>query len=1207
MGISRLPPVGVNAGRNHQLRHVSTGLLFALFAAASTVAGFAADDLTSTPFLPRSAPGGTTLFTELPPERTGIVTTNRYDDPRMWGARHREYHVGAIGTGVAVGDYDNDGRPDIFIVSKVESGRLFRNLGDWRFEDVTAPAGVEDDSGEWKQGAAFADVNNDGLLDLYVCRFDAPNQLFVNQGDGTFKDEAAARGLAVIDASNMACFADYDRDGWLDVYLQTNLKDGIANPASQPDYLFRNNGDGTFRDVTKSAGILPTGTQGHSATWWDYDEDGWLDLYVANDFDAPDFLYRNNGDGTFANAVDRIVPYTPFSAMGSDLGDADNDGHIDFFVADMAGTTREKTQRGLSDAQSRTGAALNDRTDTTVQLLRNMLFLNTGTGRSLEAAYLAGIAATDWTWSTRFEDLDNDGRLDLFVTTGMDREQTNLDMINKRLAALSESERIRITKNSPVMNEANLAYANRGDLQFEEVGQSWGLGHVGVSFGAAFGDFDGDGDLDLVYTNYQQGATVLRNDNQDGHTAIIALRSPVTNRFGIGARVEVTTKSGIQVRQLVLARGYQSTSEPILHFGLGGDQTIERLKIVWPSGREQTLEGLPAGHRYTVTEPERGEIQAVSRPSASSTFFAESSESLGLAITQTEELLEGTVAQPLLPRRFNRRGPGIAIGDIDGNRVDEIVIAATTRDPAKILRRDGSRYAFLDTPATADPPAINDGPPLIFDANHDGANDLLFTGGGAALPAEEPEYEPRLWLNNGRGEFAPAPEGFLPSVPLSVGAAVAADFNRDGALDLFLGARLFPGFYPESPASALLLQRSDRFADETRRFAPGLQDVGLVTSALASDVDGDGWIDLVVALEWGGVRFFRNLEGRKFADVSAEWGFETAGTGLWTSLAAADFNGDGQLDYALGNLGLNTVYQASHEHPLRLFAGDFARTGQPQLITALDVDGSLFPLASRTELATKIPSVLRRYPSNNRYAAATLDEILGKEALADADVLAVGELRSGVLLSQPSGHYAFAPLPRRAQIAPVQGLVAADFDGDGHNDLLVASNDYSPVTSIGRFDGGLGWWLRGDGRGGFQSVPVAQSGWIVPGDAKALALVDLDDDARPDALVTRNNQSTLAFRHEGSEQSRFVALRLQGRGGNPDAIGARVMLKRGDRTLQVAEVRAGGGFASQSSPTLFFALPSDRAADSKLHIRWPSGATTEVAVPEKDGYLRVSE
>ncbi|HYD83988.1 MAG TPA: VCBS repeat-containing protein, partial [Opitutus sp.] len=386
----------------------------------------AAEEIETHPLAAISGPRGNTLFTLLKPEETGFLAENRYADPRIWGERFREFEMGAIGTGIAVADYDDDGRPDIFVVSKTESSRLFRNLGDWKFEDVTERAGIADHGAAaqiWKQGAAFSDVDNDGWLDLYVCRFDAPNLLYINQGDGTFVEEAARRGLAVVDASGMAAFCDYDRDGWLDVYLQTNLYKNAERPDGQRDYLFRNNGDGTFTNVTDRAGIRGE-TQGHSATWWDYDRDGWPDLYVANDFAPADQLYRNNGDGTFSDVLDQVVPHTPYSSMGSDLGDINNDGLIDFFVADMATTTHAKDLRTMAEVRARARDP-RDRAQAP-QYTRAALYVNTGVGRLLEGALLAGVAATDWAWSVRFEDLDNDGRLDLHVTNGMFREIHNV-------------------------------------------------------------------------------------------------------------------------------------------------------------------------------------------------------------------------------------------------------------------------------------------------------------------------------------------------------------------------------------------------------------------------------------------------------------------------------------------------------------------------------------------------------------------------------------------------------------------------------------------------------------------------------------------------------------------------------------------------------------------------------------------------------------
>ncbi|EDY80911.1 FG-GAP repeat domain protein [Verrucomicrobiia bacterium DG1235] len=1072
--------------------------------------------LSSQSFQPRSGPQGDTLFTEMPADHTGIRIENAYDDPRMWRERYHEFGVGAIGTGLAIGDFDQDGLADLFVVSKIESCRLYRNLGNWKFEDVTMQAGVGDDSGDWKQGAAFVDVDNDGWLDIYLTRFAAPNLLFVNQKDGTFREEAEARGLAIVDASGVAAFEDYDRDGWLDLYLQTNLLDAVGMPNGQPDYLFHNNGDGTFTDVTEAAGIHRI-TQGHSATWWDYNEDGWPDIYVANDFAMPDFLYSNNRDGTFTDRIDEVVPHMPYSSMGSDTADINNDGHFDFLVADMANASHEKDQRGMADSRSKSSEHQPTSPTIAEQIARNSLYLNTGLGRVLETAFLSGVDATNWTWSLRFEDLDNDGLQDLHVTNGMNREQNNVDLIHGLFRSESAMRRVRLMYSAPVLEEPNYAFRNVGDARFEKVGSEWGLDQFGVSFGAAFGDLDNDGDLDLAYTNYQNIPTVLRNDSPAGNTTTIALRGAASNSHGVGAVVEIESALGKQTRRLTLARGYLSTSQPILHFGLGSDDAIHRLTVRWPSGHRQTFTDLAANSAYTVTEPEGDPAHETPTP-ASQPLFAEVSAKLGLALTAQEEFLEGTVSQPLLSLRFNRRGPGLAIADLDGDDIEEIIFGGTTEQAARVLKQsaDGS-YQSVPQPALQKPP-VNDGPPLAFDANGDGHADLLLTAGGAVYPAEEPEYEPRLYLNDGKGALRPAPRGSLPSAPNSAGAAAVADFDRDGKLDVFIGGRVAPGFYPETPFSTLLHNRGGRFADATDSLAPDLREVGMVTAALWSDVDLDGWPDLLLALDWGHIRYFRNLKGKGFQDLTAETGFAAAGTGWWTSLAAADFNQDGTPDFVAGNLGLNTQFRASPVRPETLLYHDFAKRGAPQLVHAYYEGDRLLPRASRRELAAKIPAVLERFPKNNDFAKATLAEILTPEALAKATHLEATEFHSGIFLSQSDGTYQFAALPTAAQTAPLQGIAIADFDADGSLDIVATQNSYAPIPSIGRFDGGLGIYLQGDGQGNFTTLPAEKSGLLIPGDAKALIALDLNNDARPDLLATRNNTTSQAFLNQSPPQ-----------------------------------------------------------------------------------------
>jgi hypothetical protein len=1171
---------------------VRCGIVLAamIFTPMSWAAG-SAGGIADAPLVPPSAARGKTLFVQLTPESTGIRTENRYDDPRMKGELFQEFQTGSIGTGVAIGDYDGDGRPDIFVVSKTESCRLFRNLGGWKFEDVTEKAGVGDHGAAamiWKQGATFVDVNNDGRLDIYVCRFNAPNLLYINQGDGTFKEMAHAYGLDISDASVMAAFADYDRDGWLDVYITTNILDVIAHPGGQRGHLLHNNRDGTFTDVTDRAGIRGEG-QSHSATWWDFDGDGWPDLYVGHDYGVPDKLYHNNRDGTFSDVLDQVLPHTSFSSMGADLGDVNNDGRIDFFVADMAATTHATDQHFLADARGRTAEPAD--TDTAApKYHRNALLLNTGRGRCLEAANLAGIAATDWTWSPRFEDLDNDGRLDLFVTNGFPWNP-GVDLIRRLMNAESQAERIRIMSQSPVQAEANFAFRNLGDLQFENVSAAWGLDQKGISFGTAFGDLEGNGNLDIVYGNYHDGVTVLRNDS-GGHRVIIELRGTISNRFGVGAVVTLESALGVQVRPLTLARGYLSSSEPMVHFGLGEDTNIKRLTVAWPSGEVQTFADLPVDRRFTITEPSSGAPAPASeqRPTGQ---FEEVAKATGLDLTSREATIDELAVQRLLPIRLNRRGPGLAVSELsrEGRRL--LAVGGTARSPARILAGTAAgTFAPIDPQPFLPAGPVDDGPVLWFDANGDGLDDLLVTKGGNSLPAGSVEYQPHLYFADGRGGFRPAPDDALPALPISAGAVAVADFDHDGRLDVFIGGRVEPGRYPSAPQSALWRNGGGRFEDVTDRIAPMLRRVGMVTAALWSDVDGDGWPDLLLTLEWGQVKYFHNHQGRGFEDWTNQAGFASAGTGWWTSIAAADFNGDGRPDFAVGNVGLNTQYRASPAAPALLFSGDFGGDGSTQLIEGYFEGDRLYPWRTRRDLGAVFPLLLKRYPKNADYARATVGELFGEERLARADRFAATEFRSGVFLSQPDGSYRFEPLPHLAQIAPLQGMVAGDFDGDGHPDIYAVQNSYAPIPAVGRFDGGLSQLLRGDGAGHFAAVAPAESNLVVPRDAKALVAFDLDDDGWPDFLVSRNNDTALAFRNRGIAAHNSLRVMLRGPAGNPTAVGARVALDLTDGSTQTSEVYAGSGYYSQSTAACFFGY-LDSNPPKRIRVRWPSGATTE--------------
>lgn len=1121
-------------------------------------------------------------FTLLDPAFTSVTAANDYADPAMWRERYAAFAHGSLGTGVAIADYDADGRPDIFIVSKDGPSRLFRNLGGWKFADVTESAGVATPAGPWNHGATFTDVNNDGRPDLYVCRHSAPNLLFVNQGGGRFTEQAASFGLAIVDASVMGAFFDYDRDGWLDLYLQTNLLDSTA-PQGQRDRLFRNNGNNSFTDVTDAMRVFGA-TQGHAATWWDFNHDHWPDLYVGNDFLAPDQLYQNVFARGLAERADAAVPYFSHFSMGSDLGDVNNDGQLDLFVADMLPTDRDQYVRGMLNLQAT--MARDIPTGAAAQYMRNVLYLSTGTARYAEGAFLAGIAASGWTWSPRFEDLDEDGLIDLHVTNGMVRDFLDQDLI-AQMANLPFDQRRRLVLAAPALREPNRAYRNLGRLRFEETGASWGLARDGISFGSAFGDLDGDGDLDLVVANHQDNPSVYRNNSHEHHRVLFELQGTHSNRLGIGALIKIETGDRVQVRQLGLARGYASSSEPVIHFGLGEARGIDRVTITWPSGIIQTLADLPADHRYTLREPDQ---PAAPAPELPRTQFVELGVQAGLPATAAVEAESSEFrAQPLLPFRKQGVGPGLAIGDLDGDQIDDVVVGGLAGVPAAVFSNQSGR--LVPVPAMDTPPGdVADAAPLIADFNRDGVPDLFIARGGVNLPAGSPGYQPRLLWGRGAGRFEPAEADALPALPVSAGPVVAADWNRDGWLDLFVGGRVVPDLYPTTPASALLTNRGGRFENTTRADAAGLEQAGLVNAALWSDVDGDGWTDLLVAGEWGGIRCWRNEAGQRLVEATQALGFSGAGRGLWQSIAAADFNGDGVMDYAVGNLGRNTRYHASPAAPFTLLRTPLTAQGRPQLVEAETRNGRLVPLRGRNQLAQVMPDLPRRFPTFRQYAAASLEQIIGTARIEAAEKFALTELRSGVLLSGAGG-FRFQPLPEEAQLAPVFGLVAGDFDGDGRADLYAVQNWFAPNPEMGRFSGGVSLLLRGDGRGGFAPVAAGQSGLLVPGDAKGLAVLDLNTDGWPDFLVTRRGLPHLLFLNQGVAGQRSLAVRLVGSAGATPIANARIVVTDARGGTRTGDIHLGGGYLSQSAPELYV---SWRREDLPLTVEvfWADGQRT---------------
>ena len=853
------------------------------------------------PLAERVAPEGESLFTSVAAQRSGVDFVHRWA-PGPSYEYQRQVQNAFGGGGVCIGDFDGDDRPDVYLTSPQGGNRLYQNLGDFRFQDVTDEAGLGAAHGgqAWGSGASFADVDNDGDLDLYVCGYDTPNRLYVNQGDGTFLESAAAAGLAFHGASVMMAFADYDNDGDLDGYLLTNRltppentkaqrskrqgrlvvaqrqremfdvivrdhdRTGIVISAGQFDHLYRNNGDGSFTDVTVEAGINGN-HYGLSATWWDFNRDGFPDIYVANDFWGPDRLYRNNGDGTFTNVIDSAVGHTPWFSMGSDTADVNNDGMPDLMGSDMAGTSHFRQKMAMGDMYE-WGWFLEQGAPR--QYMRNVLYVNTGTDRFLEAAFLTGLDASNWTWSVKFGDLNNDGLIDVFISNGMTRDWFNCDIRDKVQQNITNQggrylDALRYWMNTPMLREPNMAFVNRGDLRFAPAGQQWGLDYHGVSFGAALSDLDRDGDLDLIVNNFMEPPGIYRNQENSAHRVLIRLIGTLSNRDGIGAVVRATTPAGTQMRYNTLSRGFMSANEPRVHIGLGAQEQIATLRVKWPSGNVQTFENLPADRSYTITEPDVAEPprEPSAHESAHDTWTADgeqpwftSSDALH-QVWHRERPYDDFARQPLLPHKLSQLGPGIAWGDADGDGDDDLWIGGAAGQGAQIIRREeDGRFARTTQRVFLRDRDHEDMGAVWFDADVDGDLDLYVVSGGVECEPASGLLRDRLYMNDGQGRFTMSPSDTLPDLTDSGSVVCAADFDGDGDLDLFIGGRVVPGQYPLASDNRLL--RNDwpdlqRFTEVTDEVAPELRESGMVTGALWSDADGDGAVDLLVTHEIG--------------------------------------------------------------------------------------------------------------------------------------------------------------------------------------------------------------------------------------------------------------------------------------------------------------------------------------------------------------------
>ncbi|MCF3649821.1 VCBS repeat-containing protein [Synoicihabitans lomoniglobus] len=1078
----------------------SASLLFALTLTSLT----ATAELRDYPLANRqAAPEGATPFTTLSSDETGVNVPNLYNDPRMWGDRFREYTLGALETGIAVADFDLDGMPDIYAVSKNGPNALYRQAILGRFYDVAVPAGVavaDDPAGQ--TGAAAVDINQDGAPDIYLCRLDAPNLLFINNGDGTFTEQGEAYGLNIHDASVHASFADYDGDGDLDAYIATNILDFAMSPTGRPDYLMRNNGDGTFTNVATDAGIWGK-SQGHTAIWFDANRDGWPDIYVANDFETPDRFYLNNGDGTFTDVVDERLPHVTYFSMGADAGDLNNDGEIDFLVADM----RDQTRAGFMTGMEEMGRGLWEMervAELIPQYMWNAVYLGTGTDRYEEVAHLTGMNATGWTWAARMADLDNDGRTDVFYTNGMLRNFVDADLVDKQNVAPNLNARARVWRDAAPRTEPNLAFRNDGDLGFTNVSTEWGLAHDGVSFGCAIADLDNDGDLDLVYANLEGPPSVVRNDTTSGHRVVIKLQGLAPNRNAIGTEITLESAAGQQIRQVFGERGVVASELGTIIFGLGDTDSITRLSVRWPDGNTSDFDNPPVDRLLVISQP----TDEADRPTArlhadlANARFTERAAARGLDYTSDAYPLEELARQRLLPRRLGQTAPALASADVNGDGLTDVFVSGARGQSGALFlaTSDGGFSPAPSQPWAAE--AADDTGALFLDANQDGHLDLFIAAGGVEPAQGDALLHDRLYFGDGQGGFSAAT---TLTDGVSTKAVAAADFDGDGRTDLFVGGRSIPGEWPKAPRSFLYRNTPAGLVDVTDNFAPGLRTAGMVTAAAWSDLDADGDPDLVVATEWGPVKVFTNgLHG--LADATTALGLADR-TGWWSALSIADVNGDGRPDLLAGNVGLNTRYQATADQPVVLYAGDLDGSGGFNLLEAqYDTDGRLYPMRGRSKLSYSFPKLRRSFRTFAKFAEASVEEIFENELLESSLKLEANELRSGVYLQQANGTFVFSPLPTAAQMAPIHGFVHADLDGDGMADLFVAGNDFSPEPSTGRFDGSLGRLFTGNGHGDFTAVSPAHSGLIVPSDTRSVLLLPADATHTQPRVITANAQ-----------------------------------------------------------------------------------------------------